>query len=279
MVWYISSQSKSGSYRFNTQNMAHHFQNFNIETAYNSIDVRRSGERLEFRSGDNALQSVIDLRNPHHLELRNLEYLMAVLLFIPEPERILMLGTAAGSLLHFLKHHYPKSLVTAVDIDAELIEQLLQREILPSAGDGLNYVYADAAQFIQQDEQSYDLILIDIFTGSQSPPWLLEKESVNCLARLLGEPGGLAYNLIIDSDHDFKRFYRNLRLVFEERTLCLPVRDLANTIAYGINTRETAPEMTAHMQNALGLSERLGIDLMRILSVIYSTNPVNGGLI
>ena len=55
----------------------------------------------------------LDLENPHHLELKNLEYLMAVLLFIPDPERILMLGTAAGSLLHFLKYHYPEARITA----------------------------------------------------------------------------------------------------------------------------------------------------------------------
>eukprot|EP00494_Astrolonche_serrata_P016707 UN16878 len=118
-------------------------KNFNIETAYNQIEVRYCAGELEFRSHDNALQSVIDLKQPHRLALPNLEYLIAVLLFISTPKRILMLGTAAGSLLHFLQHHYPDSSITAVDIDAELIEKLLQMNILPEAGEKLTYVYDD----------------------------------------------------------------------------------------------------------------------------------------
>ena len=254
-------------------------KNFKIETAYNCINACFLQQRLELRSGDDALQSVINLENPHHLELKNLEYLMAVLLFIPEPEHILMLGTAAGSLLHFLRHHYPEAEITTVDIDIEFIEQLLQMEILPPAQAGLNYVYDDAAHFIKHSDQNYDLILIDVFDGAQSPAWLLEKNAINNLFRLLTERGALAYNLLVDSEHDFKRFYRDLRLVFDEQTLYLPVPGLENTIAYGIRSPRPAGELTQNMQQALALSERLEIDLMRVLAVIYDTNPAGCGVI
>lgn len=204
---------------------------------------------------------------------------MAVLLFIPRPARILMLGTAAGSLLHFLRYHYPETEVTAVDIDVELIEKMLEMGFLPPAQPGLSYVYDDAARFIGQCDQTYDLILIDIFSGAQSPDWLLEKSTTNDLFHLLTEQGALAYNLLIDSDHDFNRFYRNLRLVFEEQTLCLPVKDFENSIAYGIRSPRPPLDMTQNMQQALALSERLEIDLMQVLAVIYNTNSVGGGVI
>ncbi len=254
-------------------------ENFNIETPYNRINVCNRKGRLEFRSGDNALQSVLNLANPHHLELKNLEYLMAVLLFIPDPERILMLGTAAGSLLHFLKHHYPRSDITAVDIDAALIEQLLRKEILPPAQPGLRYVYDDAAHFISASDRSYDLVLVDIFNASRSPAWLLEKESISNLHHMLTRHGALAYNLLINSEHDFKRFYRNLRLVFDGQTLCLPVKGFENTIAYGIHTPGPVRDMSKNINCATSLSEKLGIDLMRVLSVIYNTNPTGHGVI
>lgn len=254
-------------------------KNFKINTSHNNIDVCRHQGRLEFRSGDKALQSVIDLENPHQLKLKNLEYLIAVLLFIRDPHRILMLGTAAGSLLHFLKHHYPMSEITTVDIDAELIEQLLHRGILPPADARLSYVYDDAARYITNCSQTYDLILIDIFTGSRSPAWLLEKESVDKLHRLLSREGALAYNLLINSEHDFKRFYRNLRLVFDGQTLCLPVGGYENTIAFGIHTPGPVRDMPMNISSAGDLSEKLGIDLVQILSVIYNTNPTGHGVI
>jgi len=254
-------------------------KNFKIKTAYNSIEACFLQGRLELRSGDDALQSVIDIDNPHHLALKNLEHLMAVLLFIPQPERILMLGTAAGSLLHFLRYHYPGAAITAVDIDVEFVEQLLEMDILPPAQAGLRYVYDDAAHFVRHCDQNYDLILIDIFNGAQSPAWLLKKNVTNNLYRLLTERGALAYNLLIDSKHDVKLFYRDLRLVFDGQTLCLPVQGLENTIAFGIRSPLPPPEMTQYMQQAVELSERLEIDLMRVLAVIYNTNPVGRGVI
>ena len=259
--------------------MVENSKNFKIVTAYNEIHVHASRERLEFRSGENALQSIIDLENPHHLELKNLEYLMAVLLFIPDPERILMLGTAAGSLLHFLKYHYPEARITAVDIDTELIDQLLQRKILPPAQAGLSYVYDDAAHYIAHCDQHYDLVLVDIFTGAQSPGWLRDKENINHLYRLLTRRGAVAYNLLIDSEHDFKRFYRTLRLVFSEQALCLPVEGFENSIVYGIRRTDPARDMPGYMQQAMEMSARLGIDLIQVLSVIYNSNPVGRGVI
>ena len=259
--------------------MEEEYKNFKIETSYNSIDACHRHGRLELRSGDDTLQSVIDMENPHHLALKNLEHLMAVLLFIPQPERILMLGTAAGSLVHFLRYHYPEVEIVAVDIDVELIEQLLHKEILPPAQASLRYVYDDAAHFIRHCDQNFDLILIDVFSGAQSPAWLLEKNTTNNLFRLLSEQGALAYNLLIDSEHDFKLFYRDLRLVFDQQTLCLPVQGLENTIAYGIRSASPGHEMSRYMELAVKLSERLEIDFMRILAVIYNTNPVGRGVI
>ena len=259
--------------------MVEEIKNFKIETAYNHINLYQQGGRLELRSNDNALQSLIDLEKPHKLGLRNLEHLMSVLLFIPRPDRILMLGTAAGSLLHFLRHYYPQAEITAVDIDAELVEKMLQIEVLPPAGDGLTYVYDDAAHFISNSAESYDLVLVDVFSGAQSPAWLLEKSCINGLYQILGKHGALAYNLLIDSEHKFKLFYRDLRLVFQRQTLCLPVKGLENTIAFGIRHPLTAREMAWYMNHAMEISEQLEIDFLQILSVIYNTNPVGAGVL
>ena len=254
-------------------------KNFKIDTNYNSIHLVYHQGRLELRSQDKSLQSVINLENPHHLELRNLEYLMSVLLFVAAPRRILMLGTAAGSLLHFLRYHYPQAHITAVYVDNELIEQLLELEILPPADDRLAYICADARQIIQHNKQSFDLVIVDVFNGAQSPPWLLETASIQQLHDLLSNNGALAFNLLIDSDHDFRLFHRAVRQQFQQQTLCLPVGGLENKIVYGVRGKLEASDMTSNMQTALELSAQLDIDFMPILSVIYNTNPVGEGLI
>jgi spermidine synthase len=254
-------------------------KNFNINTAYNNISAEYRGKRLEFHSGDDALQSVIDLRKPFRLSLKNLEYLIAILLFIPEPRRILLLGTAAGSLLHFLRHHYAECEITALDIDAELIETLQSRDLLPTADSKLTYVFDDALHYVEHCDQRFDLILIDIFIGSQSPVWLLEKPFNSQLYRLLSDYGALAYNLLINSDHQFSRFYQNLRLVCNKQTLCMPVEGFENTIAYGFKNQIPERDMTWYMQRTLEMSQAQAIDYMEVLSAIYTTNPSDGGVI
>ena len=254
-------------------------KNFKIDTKYNSIHLVYHQGRLELRSQDKSLQSVINLDKPHHLELINLEYLMSVLLFMTAPQRILMLGTAAGSLLHFLRYHYPQADITAVDIDNELIEQLLELDILPPSDDRLTYICDDAQQFIKHSEQSFDLVIVDIFNGAQSPRWLLETASIQQLHDLVSINGALAFNLLIASDHDFRLFNRAVRQQFQQQTLCLPVAGLENKIVYGVRRKPAASDMTSNMHTALELSAQLDIDFMPILSVIYNTNPVGDGLI
>ena len=103
-----------------------------------------------------------------------------------------MLGTAAGSLLHFLRHHYPQVEITAVDIDVELIETLKTRDILPTADSTLTYVYDDARHYVEHCQQNFDLVLVDIFDGSQSPAWLLEKWGSDKRLRVLSDQGAVA---------------------------------------------------------------------------------------
>jgi len=259
--------------------MDHKQQNFKIETVYNSLQGIYHQGKLELRGKGRSLQSVINLETPHRLELSNLEHLMSVLLFTPAPGRILMLGTAAGSLLHFLRHHYPQAHITAVDIDKNLVGRLLQLDILPAADERLSYLFTDARDYIEHCQQAYDLLVVDVFDGAQSPSWLLTNSSIRQLHRLVCANGALAFNLLVDSDHDFRQFYRELRQQFQQQTLSLPVAGLENRIVYGVRAKYVARDMNANLQTALELSARLDIDFMPMLSLIYNTNPVGGGLI
>ncbi len=249
-----------------------------LETAYNCLQLLHSNDKVELRSHDNALQSVINLNQPHQLALKNLETMVAALLFVAAPTRILLLGTAAGSLIHFLSHHYAAE-ITAVDIDAELIEKMLVLKILPTATSQLNYVYDDAQHFIQHCSQKFDLILVDVFDGAQSPRWLLQHETLATLYRLLEPNAAIAFNLLINSDRDFTHFYRNLRQVCEQQTLCAPVDDFENTIAFGFRELSPPRDLQWYQQRSLELSEQHAIDYLKILSTICTTNPVGQGVI
>jgi len=251
---------------------------FKAQTPYNHISIRQMDSKLELFAGD-ALQSAIDLNNPHRLLLKNLTALMGILLFIPEPKRILVLGTAGGSLVQFFQHHYTQCQITTIEIDAELLALMHSHMQLPIADDRLTYVIDDAEHYLQHCQQKFDLIITDLFIGNQSPEWLLNAESMQIINRCLSDQGGVAYNLMIPGEYAFKQYYRDLRQVFNRQTLCLPVTDLDNTLAYAFRYKVPERDMDWYMQNALKLGEVHDINYMEILSTIYTTNPSGHGVI
>ncbi|MBL7003211.1 MAG: methyltransferase domain-containing protein [Gammaproteobacteria bacterium] len=230
-------------------------------------------------SNDKAIQSAIDLKNPERIVLRNLEYLMGCLMFIPEPKNILMLGVGAGSLVHFFKHFCPDSNITGIDLDAELINEMHQVFLLPQAGANLQYHIADAQNWLQQHNETYDLIIVDIFNEHCMPDWVLQKPFMQHLKTSLSDNGCVAWNTLIESEHDFTSFYSNLRLIFNQNTLCLDVEDYANTLAYSFNFKHENPDLGLLMQNAQHKTAKYGLHFHQILSTILNTNPVNAGFI
>jgi len=252
---------------------------FKAETAYSALTIEQSGNQMLLRTDGSALQSAIDLQSPHKLTMQNLRSLMGILLFLPVPKNICLLGTGGGSLVHFLRHHYPQSQLTAVEIDVELLDIMHSKMALPKADDRLTYIIDDASHFIDNTRQQFDLIIADLFLGNQSPQWLLQQTVMLRLKAMLTNKGGLCYNLVIDSEKAFNQFYTDLRQVFEQLTLCLPVEGLDNTIAFALNQQPEICEMTATMERAVALGEQQDIDYMQVLSTIYATNPVGSGII
>ncbi|MDH5353232.1 MAG: hypothetical protein OEY09_02210 [Gammaproteobacteria bacterium] len=252
---------------------------FKLHTAYNQITIRQDGDLLNLYAGGGVRQSTINLKSPHKLELKNLSHLMGILLFLSEPANILILGTAGGSLIHFFRKHYPQCLITAVDIDAELLAAMHQKMALPLSDARLSYVIDDALHYLKNCDQVFDLIISDVFIGNQSPAWLLEADSMRQFSDRLSEQGGLACNLLINSEHQFDQYYRDLQRVFNRQTISLSVEGLDNTLTYALRNTPPQREMTGYMQRAVELSERHDLPYLEILSTIFTTNPGGQGIL
>ena len=252
---------------------------FKFITKKASLSIVQNTETVELRSDTNALHSVINLKNPQKLALRNLEYLMGVLLFIPAPKQILILGTGGGSLIHFLRHHYPLSRITSIDNDLDLQQLMRQKMLLPVADEKLLYLIDDASSYLQNCDQQFDLILVDIFSGSQSPGWLLDSPARHQIHSLLTDQGAVAYNLLVDSDHDFKHFLQNLNVLFKQQTLYLPIEDLENRLVYGFCYTPPERTMSDYLERAMAMAQLHEIDYRSVLSVIYTTNPIGSAII
>lgn len=252
---------------------------FKANTAYNSIFVECNDEFWTLRTAEQDLQSRINRQNPEQLILKNLQYLMGILLFLSTPKNICLLGTGGGALIHFLRHYYPGSQMTAIEIDGELLDIMHNKMALPVADVKLTYIIDDAAHYIENCQDQFDLIIVDLFLGNRSPDWLLQPDSIQRLYAMLSDNGGLSYNLVIDSENDFNEFYTSLQRIFHQQTICLPIEELDNTIALAFRHPPPERDMTANMALAYDLGAQQGINYMEILSVVYRTNPTGSGVI
>jgi spermidine synthase len=169
--------------------------------------------------------------------------------------------------------------LTSVDFDAELQELMHQKMLLPSADENLFYIIDEASHYLNDCEHQFDLILVDIFSGSQSPGWLLESPGIRRLHGLLTDQGAVAYNLLVDSDFAFDLFYRQLAQVFKQQTLYLPVEGFENTLVYAFRNRPPRHAMSYYIGRAIEMAEIHEIDYRSLLSTIYTTNPVGSAVI
>ena len=243
--------------------------------------VRQQGDILQlvFDNEADAIQSAIDLKQPHRLVMKNLQYLMGILLFMPAPQKILLLGVGGGSLIQFFRHYLPQSHITAVDYDQSLLDLAHQQMLLPQASPQLSYAVLDARQFIADATQQFDLIVVDIFDGSQSPKWLLQDEFTRQLQGCLSKQGALAYNLLMQSETAFSTFYKRLRHIFRSQTLCLEAEEYENILLYALNFEPPKRSMMQSIEHAALTETRYPLPFSQILSVIYNINPVDAGII
>jgi spermidine synthase len=243
------------------------------------VEQQGRERHLKFERDTDAVQSAIDMQQPSKLVMENLQYLMGLLLFVPAPRKVLLLGVGGGSLIHFLRAHLPNTHIIAVEYDAELLEFAQQHLALPAADEHLTYYIEDARRFVEHDKQLYDLVLVDIFDAGATPPWMRRKPFNASLQQRLSAHGALGYNLIIDSEPTFKRFYQMLRSQYRQQTLCLETEEYANLLVYALNYSAPSLTMAQILDQCLELGDQFDLPFVEIVASIFRVNPQGSGII
>lgn len=105
-------------------------------------------------------------------------------------KNVLLLGLGLGSVPLLLENKYKVIChYTAVEWD-ETIADMAWRYTLSRLKSPIQVVHADAEVFVDVCEDSFDLIIIDIFEDELTPPQFETKEFLEACDRLL-EPGGM----------------------------------------------------------------------------------------
>ena len=117
-------------------------------------------------------------------------------------ESILVLGVAGGSVIKTLVNEIKyKGKITGVEIDSEIIEianTYFKLNEIPN----LTIFIDDAFEFVLKTNETFDLIIIDIFQDATMPNFLFEKFFIDRIGSLLKPSGYILFNTMLTKESD-----------------------------------------------------------------------------
>jgi spermidine synthase len=173
--------------------------------------------------GTEWVQGAMRLRHPWRLELEYAQQMMAWLLFLDAPARIVQLGLGSAALTKFCYRQFPGSRIEAVELNPAVVIAAHSMFALPPDDARLNVTESDAWDFVNDAQQrdSIGVLQIDLYDATARGPVLDSVAFYRACRACLNEPGMLSVNLF--GDHpSFERNLKHVRLAFDGRVVALP---------------------------------------------------------
>lgn len=212
------------------------------------------------------VQSTMQLNRPDQLDLAYTRKMMAFLPFYPRPKGLLLLGMGGGSLAKFCYRHLPRSDITVVEIDQDVIAY---RDVfkVPADNERFRIIHADAAAYLPTHTSRTDVIIVDAFDGLGIAPELSSPDFYAEAHRLLSANGILVMNLAGDKA-GYDDPLAQLAHCFDDQVLSLKVRDGGNQIAFAFKHAGFSPDWARLKAVAVELERKLGLDFTRYLEML-----------
>ncbi|MCX8005760.1 MAG: spermidine synthase [Burkholderiaceae bacterium] len=178
--------------------------------------------------GTEWVQGAMRLARPFALALEYQQQMMAPLLFLPRPRRILQLGLGAAALAKFCWRELPAAQVTAVEV-SEAVVAVARRWFRLPADDRLQVVVADARAFLAGAGRGHaaDWLQVDLYDAAARGPVYDDVAFYRACREALADPGVAAINLF---GSRFDASFDAIARAFDDRVLAMAEADAGNRI-------------------------------------------------
>jgi spermidine synthase len=114
-------------------------------------------------------------------------------------KKVLLLGLGAGSVVDLLVNkHGLKCNIIGVELDVNVID-FAKKYFDIEKYKSLKIVQAEAFEYVQNSNEKFDLIVVDLFVGDTVPEVFASEEFIKHLRRLSNEKCCVAYNKMTDT--------------------------------------------------------------------------------
>lgn len=192
------------------------------------VDYMQQFRALHF--GNKTQQSVNLLCNPYFLIHKYAQAMTLPLCWL-KPERVLVIGLGAGSIVKYLYNYHPEIIIDTVELRSKVIELAYEYFMLPEANERLNIFNDSAFNWLSNaDKNKYDLIIVDVFLTSELDKDITVdvSESFKKINNLLTPKGVAVLNHLGNDVHSYPGF-NELSAVFDNQVYSIDIES-TNTI-------------------------------------------------
>jgi spermidine synthase len=231
-------------------------------------------ERFGVRSlhiGSDTVQSSMRLARPNDLELSYTRSMMAFLLFVPPPAKVLMIGLGGGSLAKFVYHRLPDTRTTVVEVSPQVLRIARQLFNVPEDDERFSVVVDDGSAYVDRSDIRADVIAVDGYEADSHAEELASKSFYTaCRERLA--PGGVMVVNLWGGDKQFQTLLRRIEAAFPAGTLCLPAERPGNVIVFGFKDAPEPFGWDALARSASALEAAYGLEFPRFVAALRKMN-------
>lgn len=208
------------------------------KSPYSTIIVTEDGQGLRTLMFDRngVRQSVVKPGDPDHLELAYSRLMPVGCAVVEEPRRVLIVGLGGGTIPSFLRKHFPKMTIDAVDLDPDVVD--VAKRFFGFREDAAMHAYVkDGRKFIEDCREPYDIIFLDAFGADNIPYSLATLEFLLAVRKALTPKGIVVSNVWNRGSNElYDSMLRTYQDVFDD-LYAVEVRGVGNEIVIGLKQK------------------------------------------
>ena len=183
--------------------------------------------------GTEWVQGAMRLKKPNHLELEYSQQMMAWLLFMETPKRIVQLGLGSAALTKFCHAFLTRAKVEAVELNPSVVIAARTMFELPNDDARLTVHEQDAWDFVNDrtNHGTVGALQIDVYDATARGPVLDSVAFYRACRACLTAPAGMVTVNLFGDHPSFVRNMKRLNEAFDGRVIALPEVHDGNRIA------------------------------------------------
>ncbi len=211
-------------------------------------------------------QSGMRLSDSTALEFAYTRKMMSFLLFVHEPQCILMLGLGGGSLVKFCHRHLPRVCITAVEIDPNVLA-FRDQFLLPPDDVRLKVLQGDAAEYVRNCEAKCDVIMLDAFGRDGASPSVLSRGFYLDVRAALTANGVMVANMI-GPKAERTAHLDTIANVFNGNIVALPIKSDGNYLVFAFRDSSFEPRWRWIESQTKAMQKRFGLDFPKFAATL-----------